>query len=266
MPELPAPRPRFELFVYSPRLEARAPAVRVVARGGLRWSDRREDFRTEVLGLVKAQEVKNSVIVPSGAKGGFVCKDLPDPADREAYQREVMACYQTFIRGDAGHDRQPRGRPGGAAARGGQARRRRPLPGGGGGQGHGHVLGHGQRDREGLRVLARRRVRLRRVGRVRPQGDGHHRPRRVGVGQVPLPRRSAWTPAATTSPSSGIGDMSGDVFGNGMLLSEHIRLVAAFDHRHIFLDPDPDPAASFAERRAAVRPAPLLLGGLRRRR
>src|SRR5262249_30501795 len=89
VPELPDPRPRFELFVYSPRLEAVHLRFAAVARGGLRWSDRREDFRTEILGLAKAQEVKNSVIVPSGAKGGFVCKNLPDPGDREAYQGEV---------------------------------------------------------------------------------------------------------------------------------------------------------------------------------
>src|SRR5205823_396580 len=97
VPELPVPRPRFELFVYSPRLEAVHLRFAPVARGGLRWSDRREDFRTEILGLAKAQEVKNSVIVPSGAKGGFVCKHLPDPSDREAYQAEVLACYKTFI-------------------------------------------------------------------------------------------------------------------------------------------------------------------------
>src|SRR6266699_888930 len=98
VPDLPAPRPKFELFVYSPRFEGVHLRFAAVARGGLRWSDRREDFRTEILGLAKAQEVKNSVIVPSGAKGGFVCKNLPDPADREAYQGEVRACYQTFIR------------------------------------------------------------------------------------------------------------------------------------------------------------------------
>ena len=97
MPDLPAPRPKFELFVYSPRFEGVHLRFANVARGGLRWSDRREDFRTEILGLAKAQEVKNSVIVPSGAKGGFVCKQLPDPADREAYQGEVLACYRMFI-------------------------------------------------------------------------------------------------------------------------------------------------------------------------
>ncbi|HEX4658589.1 MAG TPA: NAD-glutamate dehydrogenase domain-containing protein, partial [Streptosporangiaceae bacterium] len=97
VPDLPAPRPRFELFVYSPRFEAVHLRFGFVARGGLRWSDRTEDFRTEILGLAKAQEVKNSVIVPAGAKGGFVCKQLPDPADREAYQGEVRACYRSFI-------------------------------------------------------------------------------------------------------------------------------------------------------------------------
>ena len=97
VPDLPAPRPKFELFVYSPRLEAVHLRFGAVARGGLRWSDRSEDFRTEILGLAKAQEVKNSVIVPSGAKGGFVCKRLPDAGDREAYQAEVLDCYRTFI-------------------------------------------------------------------------------------------------------------------------------------------------------------------------
>ena len=97
IPGLTQPRPKFEIYVYSPRLEAVHLRFGRVARGGLRWSDRLEDFRTEVLGLVKAQEVKNAVIVPSGAKGGFVCKRLPDPADREAYQAEVLACYRTFI-------------------------------------------------------------------------------------------------------------------------------------------------------------------------
>ena len=97
VPDLPAPRPVFELFVYSPRFEGVHLRFAYVARGGLRWSDRREDFRTEILGLAKAQEVKNAVIVPSGAKGGFVCKRLPDPADREAYQGEVLACYRMFI-------------------------------------------------------------------------------------------------------------------------------------------------------------------------
>ena len=162
VPGLMTPRPKFEIFVYSPRLEAVHLRFGRVARGGLRWSDRQEDFRTEVLGLVKAQEVKNAVIVPSGAKGGFVCKRLPDPSDREAYQAEVLACYKTFIASmldvtdniEADQVVPPPER--------GPARRRRPVPGGGRGQGHRDVLRHGQRGRRPLRLLAGRRVRLRR--------------------------------------------------------------------------------------------------------
>ena len=248
VPDLPAPRPKFELFVYSPRFEGVHLRFANVARGGLRWSDRREDFRTEILGLAKAQEVKNSVIVPSGAKGGFVCKQLPDPADREAYLGEVLACYRMFISAMLDVTDNLVAGPGGPAHAGRQARRRRPVPGGSRRQGDRDVLRHGQRDRAEPRLLAGGRVRLWRLGRLRPQEDGHHGSRGVGIGQVPLPdprrrhRKTDFTVA-------GIGDMSGDVFGNGMLLSEHIKLVAAFDHRHVFLDPDPDPAASFAERR-----------------
>ena len=248
VPDLPAPRPQFEMFVYSPRFEGVHLRFASVARGGLRWSDRREDFRTEILGLAKAQEVKNSVIVPSGAKGGFVCKQLPDPADREAYQGEVLACYRMFISAmldvtdnlESGQVVPPE-----------------------------HVVRHDADDPylvvaadKGTatfsdtaneiamqpRILAGRRVRLRRLGGLRPQEDGHHGPRRLGVGQVPLPHAAAWTSDTDDFTVVGVGDMSGDVFGNGMLLSRHIKLVAAFDHRHVFLDPDPDPAASFAER------------------
>ena len=203
VPDLPAPRPKFELFVYSPRFEGVHLRFANVARGGLRWSDRREDFRTEILGLAKAQEVKNSVIVPSGAKGGFVCKQLPDPADREAYQGEVLACYRMFISAMLDvTDNLKAGRviPPGA---GRQARRRRPVPGRRGRQGHGDVLRHGQRDRAEPRLLARRRVRLWRLGRLRPQEDGHHGARRVGVGQVPLPDPRRRHQPDATSRSSG---------------------------------------------------------------
>src|SRR5690606_25816734 len=98
-PDLPEPRPRYEIFVYSPRVEGVHLRFGAVARGGLRWSDRRDDFRTEILGLVKAQMVKNTVIAPVGAKGGFFCKHLPDPSDREAWLNEGIACYKTFISG-----------------------------------------------------------------------------------------------------------------------------------------------------------------------
>ena len=190
---LPFPRPMFEIWVYSPRVEGVHLRFGKVARGGLRWSDRREDFRTEILGLVKAQTVKNAVIVPTGAKGGFFAKQLPDPAvDRAAWMAEGIESYKTFIRGllditdnlvtDAGR------RNGGAAGGRRAARRRRFLPGGRGGQGHGVLLRHRQRAGRGVRLLARRRLRLRRLGGLRPQGHGHHRPRRLGVGQAPLQR------------------------------------------------------------------------------
>ena len=245
---VPAPRPKFEIFVYSPRLEAVHLRFGHVARGGLRWSERPEDFRTEVLGLVKAQDVKNSVIVPSGAKGGFVCKRLPDPADREAYQAEVLACYRTFIAamlditdniaGDAVlppprvvrlDDDDPylvvaadKGTASFSDVANEIAER------------YGYWLGDA-------------------FASGGSQGYDH---KKMGI-----TARGAWesvrwhfaslriNPDTDDFTVAGVGDMSGDVFGNGMLLSEHIKLVAAFDHRHVFLDPDPDPAVSFAERR-----------------
>ena len=187
IPDLPEPRPQFEIFVYSPRVEGVHLRFGAVARGGLRWSDRRDDFRTEVLGLVKAQMVKNTVIVPVGAKGGFFCKQLPDSADRDAWLAEGIACYKTFISGLLditdnlvdGETVPPRRRT---------PRRRRLLPRGRRRQGHRDVLRHRQRRGQGLRLLARRRVRQRRLGRLRPQGDGHHRPRRLGLGAAALPR------------------------------------------------------------------------------
>ena len=166
VPDLPAPRPAFEIWVYSPRVEGVHLRFGPVARGGLRWSDRREDFRTEVLGLVKAQMVKNAVIVPTGSKGGFYAKQLPDiTLDRDAWLAEGVASYKMFISGllditdnRVGGDVVP-------PPRRGPPRRRRPLPRGGGRQGHGDVLRHRQRCGAVLRVLARRRVRL---GRQRP--------------------------------------------------------------------------------------------------
>ncbi len=247
VPDLPAPRPRFEIFVYSPRFEGVHLRFGAVARGGLRWSDRREDFRTEVLGLVKAQMVKNAVIVPVGAKGGFVLKQGAPPATARRTGRGGCLLQAVHLRA-AGRHRQHRRRQGRAAPRRGPSRRRRPVPGGGGRQGHRHLLRHRQRDLNVVRVLAGRRVRLRRVGRLRPQEDGHHRPRRLGVGQAALPGAGARHPERGLHVV-GVGDMSGDVFGNGMLLSEHTRLVAAFDHRHIFVDPTPDAASSYAERK-----------------
>jgi glutamate dehydrogenase len=247
VPDLPAPRPKFELFVYSPRLEAVHLRFGAVARGGLRWSDRSEDFRTEILGLAKAQEVKNSVIVPSGAKGGFVCKRLPDAADREAYQAEVLDCYRTFITAmlevtdnlQAGRVVPPSDviRYDGddpylvVAADKGTATfsdTANEIA-----QSHGYWLGDA-------------------FASGGSEGYDHKK--------MAITARGAWESvkfhfatldldvATTDFTVAGVGDMSGDVFGNGMLLSEHIKLVAAFDHRHIFIDPSPDPTTSFAER------------------
>ncbi|HYL03363.1 MAG TPA: NAD-glutamate dehydrogenase [Steroidobacteraceae bacterium] len=246
IPDLPLPRPRFEIFVYSPRVEGVHLRMGQVARGGIRWSDRREDFRTEILGLMKAQNVKNTLIVPVGAKGGFVPKRLPS-GTREEIQAEVVACYQTFIRGlldltdniVAGRIAPPAQvvrRDGddpylvvaadkGTASFSDIANSISAEYGfwladafaSGGSAGYDHKK-MGITARGGWECIKR-----------------HFRELGVDI------QRTDFTVA-------GIGDMSGDVFGNGMLLSRHIRLVAAFDHRHIFLDPDPDAAASFAER------------------
>ncbi len=247
VPELPEPRPRFEAFVYSPRLEAVHLRFAAVARGGLRWSDRREDFRTEILGLAKAQEVKNSVIVPSGAKGGFVCKHLPDPSDREAYQAEVLACYKTLIAAmlditDNLH--------GGKVV---------PPPG---------VVRHDGDDPYLVVAADKGTATFSDTANEISQAYGYWLGDAFASGgsegydhkKMAITARGAWESVkfhfatlgvdtqATEFTVAGIGDMSGDVFGNGMLLSEHILLAAAFDHRHIFLDPAPDAAASFAER------------------
>ena len=238
----------FEIFVYSPRFEGVHLRGGKVARGGLRWSDRPEDFRTEVLGLVKAQMVKNIVIVPVGSKGGFVLKRAP-AADRP---RRVHEGRRRLLPGlparAARPHRQPRRRQDRAAAAGAAARRRRPVPRRRGGQGHGDVL----------------RLRERASARSTASGSATRSPPAARSGYdhkaMGITARGAWESVkrhfremgvdtqTTDFTVAGIGDMSGDVFGNGMLLSRHIRLVAAFDHRHIFLDPNPDAASSFAER------------------
>ena len=197
-----------------------------VARGGIRWSDRREDFRTEVLGLVKAQQVKNAVIVPVGAKGGFYPKRLPATATaRRGREAEAIAAYRTFMRGllDLTDNI--------VAGRHGRAARRDVVRHDGddpylvvaADKGTATFSDIANAHRRRLRLLARRRLRLRRLGRLRPQGDGHHRARRLGGGQAPLPRAGPRHPDRAISPCVGVGDMSGDVFGNGMLLSKHIE-------------------------------------------
>ena len=247
VPGLTLPRPRFEIYVYSPRLEAVYLRFGRVARGGLRWSDRLEDFRTEVLGLVKAQEVENAVIVPSGAKGGFVCKQLPDPSDREAYEAEVLACYQTFIA--AMLDVTDNIEADQVVPPPDVVRRDSDDP---------YLVvaadkGTATFSDTANEVAARYDFWL---------GDAFASGGSEGYDhkKMAITARGAWESvkvhfaALGMNPDTddftvvGIGDMSGDVFGNGMLLSEHIKVVAAFDHRHVFLDPDPDPAASFKER------------------
>jgi glutamate dehydrogenase len=247
VPDLPAPRPKFELFVYSPRFEGVHLRFANVARGGLRWSDRREDFRTEILGLAKAQEVKNSVIVPSGAKGGFVCKQLPDPSDREAYQAEVLACYRSFI--SAMLDVTDNLRAGQVVPPDRVVRHDGDDP---------YLVVAADKGTATFSDTANEIA----LSRGFWLGDAFASGGSAGYDhkKMAITARGAWESvkfhfqtlgidiSQTDFTVIGIGDMSGDVFGNGMLLSPHIKLVAAFDHRHVFLDPDPDPGRSFAER------------------
>jgi glutamate dehydrogenase len=242
---LPQPRPRYEIFVYSPRTEGVHLRGGSVARGGIRWSDRREDFRTEVLGLMKAQMVKNAVIVPVGAKGGFVVKR--PPAAREDLPEEVVACYQTFIEGlldltddiDGGEVVPPAGvvRYDGddpylvVAADKGTATF--------------SDIANGIALEEGFWL-----------------GDAFASGGSTGYDhkKMGITARGAWESVkrhfrelghdvqSQDFTVVGIGDMAGDVFGNGMLLSRHIRLVGAFNHRHVFIDPNPDAERSFEER------------------
>ncbi|MFK0291378.1 NAD-glutamate dehydrogenase [Streptomyces sp. NPDC090442] len=249
IPDLPAPRPAYEIWVYSPRVEGVHLRFGKVARGGLRWSDRREDFRTEILGLVKAQMVKNTVIVPVGAKGGFVGKQLPDPAqDRDAWLAEGIASYKTFISGllDITDN-----------LVGGQV-----VP-------PKDVVRHDEDDTYLVVAADKGTATFSDIANEVAEsygfwlGDAFASGGSAGYDHkgMGITARGAWESVkrhfrelghdTQTQDFTvvGVGDMSGDVFGNGMLLSEHIRLVAAFDHRHIFLDPKPDAATSYAERR-----------------
>ncbi|WP_127359483.1 NAD-glutamate dehydrogenase [Actinacidiphila soli] len=249
IPDLPAPRPAYEIWVYSPRVEGVHLRFGKVARGGLRWSDRREDFRTEVLGLVKAQMVKNTVIVPVGAKGGFVGKRLPDPSvDRDAWLAEGIASYKTFISGllDITDN-----------LVGGQV-----VP-------PNDVVRHDGDDTYLVVAADKGTAAFSDIANEVAVsygfwlGDAFASGGSVGYDhkKMGITAKGAWESVKrhfremghNTQTEDftvvGVGDMSGDVFGNGMLLSEHIRLVAAFDHRHIFIDPHPDAATSYAERR-----------------
>ncbi|MDT8319168.1 MAG: NAD-glutamate dehydrogenase [Xanthomonadales bacterium] len=252
LPDLPRPRPFREIWVFSPRFEGIHLRAGKIARGGLRWSDRREDFRTEVLGLMKAQNVKNTMIVPVGAKGGFVVKKLPEDAPREEVMAEVVSCYSDFIHGllditdnldldkvipPAAVVRRDEDDPYlVVAADKGTATFSDTANGIAEQQGFwlgdafasGGSLGY---DHKAMGITARGTW----EGVMR-----HFRELGKNIQREPF-------------TVVGIGDMSGDVFGNGMLLSRHIRLQAAFNHLHIFLDPVPDEKAAYRERRRLFR-------------
>ncbi|WP_081930932.1 NAD-glutamate dehydrogenase domain-containing protein [Lysobacter antibioticus] len=247
VPDLPKPRPYREIFVYGPRVEGVHLRFGPVARGGLRWSDRREDFRTEVLGLVKAQMVKNTVIVPVGSKGGFFAKRPPAGGDRDAVLAEGIACYKMFINGLLditdnivdGKIVAPR-----------------------------DVVRHDQDDPYLVVAADKGTATFSDIANgIAAEhkfwlDDAFASGGSVGYDHkgMGITAKGAWESVkrhframgrdsqTQDFTAVGIGDMSGDVFGNGMLLSEHIRLIAAFDHRHIFLDPNPDAAKTFKER------------------
>ena len=247
IPEMPLPLPMYEIFVYSPRFEGVHLRSAKVARGGLRWSDRREDFRTEILGLMKAQVVKNAVIVPSGAKGGFVAKCLPDESSRDVIMAEVVDCYRNFIRGLLDLTDNIK---------------------------HGEIVYPAQVKRydgddpylvvaadKGTATFSDTANAIAKEydfwldDAFASGGSVGYDHKKMGI-----TARGAWVSVArhfreldlntqtTDFTVVGIGDMAGDVFGNGMLLSPHIKLVAAFNHMHIFIDPDPDTEKSYQER------------------
>ncbi|MCO4273480.1 NAD-glutamate dehydrogenase [Pseudarthrobacter sp. HLT3-5] len=253
IPNAPFPRPKFEIWVYSPRVEGVHLRFGMLARGGLRWSNRSEDFRTEVLGLVKAQNVKNSVIVPTGAKGGFYAKRLPDPAiDRAAWMAEGQESYRIFIRGmlDLTDNLLGSGNGGTVVA---------PK----------NVVRHDGDDYYLVVAADKGTAAFSDTANEVAHAYGFWLDDAFASGgsvgydhkEMGITARGVWASVKQHFSElgldtqqenftvAGIGDMSGDVFGNGMLLSRHIVLVAAFDHRHIFLDPNPDPDTSYAERR-----------------
>jgi glutamate dehydrogenase len=251
VPDLPLPRPLFELWVYSPRVEGVHLRAARVARGGIRWSDRREDFRTEILGLMKAQKVKNAVIVPSGAKGGFVVKQ--PPADASQLGAEVEACYRLFIAGllDVTDNRLTAADGGSTVVPPSQVvRYDGDDP---------YLVVAADKGTAAFSDVANEIA----VTRNFWLGDAFASGGSTGYDhkEMGITARGAWEsvrrhfrhlgldPDRDDFSVVGIGDMSGDVFGNGMLLSHHIRLVAAFDHRHVFLDPDPDAVRSWEERK-----------------
>lgn len=247
IPDVPQPVPLYEIFVYSPRVEGVHLRGGKVARGGLRWSDRLEDFRTEVLGLVKAQQVKNAVIVPVGAKGGFVCRQMRADMSRNEVQQEGIACYELFIRGllDITDNRTEDGvsRPPQVVCKDDEDP---------------YLVVAADKGTASFSDIANgiaAEYKFWLGDAFASGGSAGYDHKKMGI-----TARGAWVSVqrhfsemdidiqTTDFTVVGIGDMAGDVFGNGMLLSEHICLVAAFNHQHIFLDPNPDAASSFAER------------------
>jgi len=247
IPELPLPLPLYEIFVYSPRVEGVHLRAAKVARGGIRWSDRREDFRTEILGLMKAQQVKNSVIVPSGAKGGFIPKCLPATGSREEVMQEVIASYSIFIRGlldltdnRVGDHIDPPKR----------------------------VVRHDNDDAYLVVAADKGTATFSDIANAiaaeydfwlgdafasgGSAGYDHKKMGITAVGCWESVKRHFREISIDMQKSNftvvGIGDMSGDVFGNGLIYSSHIKLIAAFNHQHIFIDPNPDPQRSCQER------------------
>ena len=248
VPDLPAPIPWREIWVYSPRVEGIHLRGGPIARGGIRWSDRRDDFRTEILGLMKAQLVKNSVIVPTGAKGGFYAKMLPPPGERDLWLAEGTAAYSIFIRAllsltdNIVDDKVVH--PEGVVVRGADDP---------------YFVVAADKGTATFSDIANG-IALERgfwLGDAFASGGSNGYDHKA----MGITARGAWISVqrhfleigvdVQSDPITvaGVGDMSGDVFGNGMLLSKSIKLVAAFDHRHIFIDPDPDPLVSWEERK-----------------
>jgi glutamate dehydrogenase len=247
VPGMPKPYPKYEIFVYSPRFEAIHLRCGDVARGGLRWSDRKEDFRTEVLGLMKAQQVKNSVIVPNGAKGGFVPKLLDHCANRDEVFAEGVACYQSFIRGLLDiTDNLMKGevvKPQEVICYDA------PDP---------YLVVAADKGTATFSDYANSislEYKFWLGDAFASGGSNGYDHKKMGI-----TAKGAWESVKRhfyylgkdiqTTPFTvvGVGDLSGDVFGNGMLLSKYIQLVAAFNHQHIFIDPNPEISVSYAER------------------
>jgi glutamate dehydrogenase len=246
--ELPLPRPLREIFVYSPRFEAVHLRGGMVARGGLRWSDRPEDFRTEILGLMKAQMVKNTVIIPVGSKGGFVVKRPPAEGGREAFLEEGIACYKMFMGGLLDITDNYKGIK--VIAPKNVVRRDENDP---------YLVVAADKGTATFSDIANSVS----IDYGFWLGDAYASGGSIGYDhkKMGITARGAWESVKRhfreigkdiqneTFSVVGVGDMSGDVFGNGMLLSKQIQLLAAFNHMHIFIDPNPDPAKSFAERK-----------------